>query len=161
MKNKNKDKHLKISDVDKLKVGDVLDVFVYDRNFYDGLDDFEENKPYKATDILKHSHMKLHYKGGHVWDIEMSWGTYEHPIELSLEKLDTNWKWSPLQNDMIHITNNITRSNQKVQKGWKPIHMHYDEFPKDTRVGWRGPMIPWKYVKFSLQWHFNRSYRHR
>jgi hypothetical protein len=38
--------------------------------------------------------------------------------------------------------------------------MHWSELPKNTRVGWRGPMIPWETLDKmpKLYWGANEDY---
>ena len=101
--------------------------------------------------------MKFHYKGNYTWDIQASWGTYEHSFHLNVEHLNTNWTWVAIdpEDGKVHITDNIFDEG-KEHNNWKPIHIHFDEFPKNTRVGWRGPVMLWEKVKNMPQifWKF-------
>ena len=159
----NHDQQLSIADVDNLKPGDKLDVCVFDRNFaeYGMWDKYTAFKGYDAEDILQFNRMTLHYKGNYTWDLIMpTTGTFEHPFHLCVEHLGTNWCWSVLNVDdaKIHMTNNIFKNGDE-HDDWKPIHMHYDDFPKTTRVGWRGPIMLWENVSKmpQIHWHIRET----
>lgn len=151
----NKEKQLTIGDVADLKIGDKLDVCMFDRNFseYGMWDKYTEFKGYDPEDILQYNRVTLHYKGDQVWDIEMDCGTFTHPFHLNTKDLDTNWTWYALNKDnKIHITTNV--SNWKISE-CEPIIKHFNHFPDTTRIGWRGPMVLWEKVSDMprIHWH--------
>jgi hypothetical protein len=148
---RNKDQHLTIADIQKLKIGDTLDVVFFDRNFEEhGMwDKYVKGKAYVPEDILQFNRGKVTYLGNFEWDLYFpDCGTFKHPFHLEITGLNgTNWSWSAInpEDGKIHVTNNIFDCG-KEHKNWKPIHKKISEFPKTTRVGWRGPIMLWKRV---------------
>lgn len=158
----NHDKQLTIADIDKLNPGDTVEVCMFDRNFeeYGMWDKYEESVGYDPEDILQYNKMTLKYKGNYTWDlIIMDCGTFEHPIHLNVEHLDTNWAWAEIdpKDSMVHITNNVFECGEE-HNDWNPLHVHYNNFPKTTRVGWRGPAVLWEkvYDMPKIHWHHKK-----
>lgn len=136
-----KDKHLTISDIEKLKKGDKLKVVMWDRNFeeYWIWGHAYPNKKYPALKFFKRNIATLTYVGNYQWDIHFEFGQIvRHPIHIDVSCCDTQWKWVPVKEGTIYITNETLENN---------IDMHWNDFPKDTRVGWRGPMILTDHLK--------------
>ena len=144
-------KHLTIKDVTQLGIGETLDVVIWDRNFeeYWIWDNAESGKNYDAEEFFKHNRNQITYKGNMEWDIHFSFvETIEHPVHLDTTGVETNWTWVAIGTDgKIHITKEILNKEEKIPSHWKPKHIHWSEFPEDTRVGWRGPMMLWKDLK--------------
>jgi hypothetical protein len=145
-------KHLyfNISDFKKLKIGDTIDVVLWDRNFeeYEIWDSLKPNKKYNVERFFKENRAQITYKGDLKWDIDFAFGEkFTHPIHLNTKHLKTNWTWVPVKNKMVTIKSEIVDRGKKIPKSWKPINMHWEEFPEKTYVGWRGPIMLWKYLK--------------
>ena len=149
---KHKTLHLTINDVNKLSVGDKLDVVLFDRNVeeYGIWDKLKRETPYDPQDFFKWNRAILVYKGGEnrSWDIHFSFGeTHEHPAHINVEHLPTNWHWTALEKDgYVHITNNILNTGETLvdYPDHHPIHLQWEDFSGDTTVGWRGPIMLWK-----------------
>lgn len=141
-----KDKHLTLGDLEKLKFGDTLDVVIWDRNFeecwiWDGA---ERNVKYDPKYFFRENHHTIKYLGDYMWDINFNFGgTYSHPVHLDVSSMDTNWKWYALENNEIKITYEVLNKGEKIPKGKKAPYKHITEFDKNTRVGWRGPIMLW------------------
>lgn len=140
--------HLTIEDVMKLEVGDELDVVIWDGNFeeYWIWTNAESSVAYNPEEFFRCNHHQLTYLGDMTWDIHFSFGeTTTHPIHLDVSQLETNYTWYPIDetDGKIHITNEIVNEGEEKPSHWKPKHLHWTEFPKTTRVGWRGPIMLW------------------
>ena len=148
-----KDKHLTIADIEKLQLGDEIDVVMWDCYFEDMgcvWETYENTKYYPPTEFFSECKTKLIYMGNYKWKIHYSFGQIaEHSIHLNVEHLQTNWKCAAITSEdhKIHITNEMMNSGENIPVGWKKKHIHWDEFPKTTRVGWRGPMMLWENLK--------------
>jgi len=146
-----KDKHLTINDILNLSIGDELDVIIWDRNFEESWiwNKAELNKLYDAQEFFKDQRATLIYKGNMEWTIAFCWGeSFDHPIHLNVEHLETYWTWMGIKNDgMIHIENEIIDKDSRIPDGWREKHIHWTNFPKSARAGWRGPIMLWNKLK--------------
>lgn len=146
-----KNKHLTLGDIKKMKVNDIIDVVIWDRNFeeYWIWENAKNKQLYNAETFFEENHHQIKYKGNMEWEIIFNFGeTYTHKIHLDVSNLNTYWKWYGLSDDnKIHITQEILKDNQKIPKHWKKKHAHYSEFSDNTRVGWRGPIMLWDKLK--------------
>lgn len=141
--------HLTIADVKKLKVGDTIDVVIWDRNFEESWiwDNATPQQPYRPEIFFQENHQKITYLGNMSWLIRFNWGEdIEHPIHLDVSALQTYWKWCPLEDGYINIVEEIIKEGETLPSHWCPTHKHWTEFPETTRVGWRGPIMLWKYM---------------
>ncbi len=156
-----KNKHLKLSDIHNLNVGDILDVVIWDRNFeeYWIWDNAKCNKLYKPIEFFKENRCLLNYLGDYKWDITFPYGeTIRHPVHLEVTSLKTNWKWMHIEDGEIHIKNEVVSINEKIPNGWKAIHKPITEVSNETRVGWRGPMIMWNELENLPDVYLNSQY---
>jgi len=162
-----KDHHLTIGDVKNLKVGDKLDVVIWHQNFEEEGGFFairgkireDLSLPQRPEQFFKYNHHQLTYLGNMEWDIHFEWGeTFTHPIHLDVTCLETNWTWSALEEDgMIHITKEVVKEGERIPLHWRAKHLHWSEFPDDTRVGWRGPIMLWSKLKDMPPVYFERK----
>jgi len=162
-----KDKHLRISDVKQLQIGDNLDVVIWDRNYeeYWIWDNAKQNQHYDPQTFFKANRCTLKYLGDMKWNITMGWGeTFEHPVHLDLSNTPkTNWNWMPINFDerayeptndgKVHITTEIGEKGDD----WTEQHIHWTEFPDDTRVGWRGPIMRWSDLESQPNVYWNEE----
>jgi hypothetical protein len=127
-----KSQHLTIADVKLLNIGDRLDVVIWDRNFEESwIWTNADNEVAFPPDIffLSNRHT-LTYIGNMTWNIHYPFGlNVIHNIELDVSKLDNIMKWYPISDD----------GNIKFLRVFK----HWTDFPDNTRVGWRGPIMLW------------------
>ena len=151
---KSKRKHLTLKDVKRMKVGDKIDVVIWDRNFEEGWiwNEAIKNKPYTPKYFFRRNRHQLTYLGDMKWNIKYPFGeTICHNIELDVSELGTNWKWSPIFKEYITLKNDFV--NGRIKKLDKPIKKHWSEFPDSTRVGWRGPIMLWEKLEGNTNVH--------
>lgn len=138
--------HLTLADINKLSVGDILDVVIWDRN-YEEYWMWTKAVPvqlYSPEEFYKQNRHQLKYLGDYQWDITYPFGeTHTHPLHLWVGNLRTTWEWYELQDGWINVRQEYLASKQKIPIHWSPIHKHISEFEPATRVGWRGPIMLW------------------
>ena len=135
-----KPNHLTIRDVLNMNVGDTIDVIIWDRNFeeYGIWDTRESGVSYNPNDFFKGNHHQITYQGNMEWDIHFDFGeTVRHPINLDVSSLNTKWKWIPIEDVSTDAVKNTVESKR----------LNWEQFPTNTRVGWRGPIMLWDKVK--------------
>lgn len=128
--------HLTLGDIKQLKVGDELDVVIWDRNFeeYWIWKDAESEKLYNPEYFFKSNRHKLKLTENMTWNIKFPFGeTYNHSIHLDVSELSDYWIWMPLSSNGNIVLDNIT-------KNWT-------EFHNNTRIGWRGAIMLWDKLK--------------
>ena len=142
-----KPKHLTINDLKKWKKGDIKDVLVLDRNFeeYFIWTELEENKDYDPKYFFKENKCRIEYNGGNTWKIHYPYGNIVcHDIEIDVESLGSNYDWCPLEDGYVILE----RNGKKI---------HWKDLDGNIRVGWRGPMIFWSYIKNEPQVFFREQ----
>lgn len=141
-----KDKHITLGKLEELNIGDTLDVVIWDRNFaeYWIWENAKENVNYNPKDFFVSNHHSIKYLGDYKWDINFNnCETFTHPIHLDVSSMDTNWKWWPLENNEIKIFHEILNISKELPPNKKVPQKHITEFDKNTRIGWRGPIMLW------------------
>ena len=150
--------HLTIADIKKLKLGDELDVVIWDGNFEesDNIWGVVSTGTYDSWELFKGNRHKITHKeaphGLGELEIHFGWGeTILHYIDLNVTDFikETYWTWAPVHEDgSIHITDEyLPRGRDKIPEGWKAKHINWTEFPETTRAGWRGPIMLWENLK--------------
>ena len=126
-----RDKHLTLNDVKALKIGDTLDVVIWDRNFEEArIWNSPEGKEYTPKWFFADNRVTLTYLGNLEWDMVFAWDTkqkFRH--EVHVDTIGLNKKghtWCPVCNGKITCTRKSV-----------------DKLPGTTRVGWRGPAMLW------------------
>ena len=146
-----KPNHLTLGDVLKWRVGHVEDVVLWCEDFEDlWISDYAiKDKYYHPEDFFAANRCKLVYQGNMKWDIIFCTGLIiEHHVHLNTSALNTSVKWCAVNSDgYIHIDQDITPTCGHLSPNRKIIDMHWREFPTHTRIGWRGPIMSWKYLK--------------
>ena len=130
-----------------MSIGDTIDVVIWDRNFEENWiwNKAENMKLYDPEVFFKSNRHKLTYKGDMIWDITFPFGkTITHPIHIDISNIQTDWKWCVIDgtDGEIHITHKVDGTAVD-----KPIHINWSDFPENTRVGWRGPIMLWSELK--------------
>jgi hypothetical protein len=149
---------LTLSDIDKLNIGDTLDVVIWDGNFEENWiwEHAERDKLYNPIDFFKENRHIATYLGDYQWDIDFPHGeTFRHPVHLDVSSLQTNWGWISIEDGGIHITSEVVPINEEIPDGWKAIHKPISEMSNETRVGWRGPMMLWNELENFPQVYLN------
>lgn len=129
--------YLTLADVERLDIGDELDVVIFDRNFeeYDIWKNKIKGLPYPPQDMFRENRHTIRYMGMYTWEITFPFGvSHVHPIHLDLSYIG-HYKWVPLtDDDNLYIRSNMPGDD---------IEINISEIPKETFVGWRGPIIRW------------------
>jgi len=148
--------HLCIQDLLTLSPGDVMDVAIFDRNMeeYGMWDKIPGNTPMPASDMFRFNHHQIKMLENGNWVISMCGDEHKHPIHYNFESLATHWTWLGSYiggdaNPVICVKHEITRDGEDMPKGRKPFEINVADLHPLTRVGWRGPVMFWKYVENS------------
>ena len=155
-----KSNHLVINDLKKMNVGDTLDVVIFDRNFeeYFIWPKLKKNKSYTPKYFFKGNRHQIKYNGDLTWDITYSFGCIaHHPIEINVSKFDLGFTWYPLTGEnMILNTKIVNNKTVKLPKK-NQLKIHWTDFPKNTSIGWRGPIMLWKNINNTtkIMWSLN------
>jgi hypothetical protein len=159
---KSKPEHLTIKDVKQLKVGNTIDVVMWDRNFeeYWIWNNGKYGILYDPETFFVANHNKITYLGNMEWNIHFRSGDVTCPIHLDVSNLETYWRWVEIneKDGMIHITNEILNKGEKIPDAWKPKHIHWTDFPETTRVGWRGSIMLWEKLKTMPKVYFVKDF---
>ena len=126
--------HLTIADIKKLKKGDKLDIFCFDRNVMDNALSATD-KPYNPKIFFEHTYQGIYthdkgLKGLLQFDI---YDDDPVPFEFDLEYM--NHRWYPLKNGKLESKGELCGVPKKFNgKTWR-------SFPDTTRIGCRGPIV--------------------
>ena len=134
--------YLKIKDIVKMEPGQKETFLCIDRNFYELIYSNETGKIYtpgeffKSNYIIEYTHdYNLH--GTAVWiDKDIS----SEPFNFHINYYKQNWY--PLDNNGY-----LPSNDPQGFVSFEPQRKKYwEDFPNNTLIGWRGPMINWKHV---------------
>lgn len=129
-----RDKCLTIKDVENLRPGQKLKVVTLDRNVYDiAFDCNEPGKLHDAKHFYRESVATYYHESDLKGKIKM-----EDVGKMEFE-FDIEWakdEWYPLTNGKLpeNDPQGFSKFPDNMLLDWK-------DYPKDTRIGWRGPMI--------------------
>jgi len=157
---------LKISDITKLQPGDKMDVLVLDRNVWDIALNKKINKPgvsYNSEIFFQQNsgtyvHNKdLSGKMVFCWDDDEDEdeNNFNHNFEFDIEYKPN--KWYPLKNGVLPDKD----PSGFCEFPWQ-TEQHWTNFPVDTKIGYRGPMIPWSKLKemSNIYWKNEQTKKH-
>ena len=157
--------HLTIKDLKNLNPGDELDVLIWDGNYeeYWIWDNAESEKPYDPREFYKSNRCKITYLHNLKWNIDIpNVGVIEHPIHLNLKPFikETFCTWDSIEDDgKIHITSEyLPRGMDGIPKEWKAKHINWTDFPEETRIGWRGPIMLWEKLDSMPKVHYKQGF---
>lgn len=135
--------HLTKNDVEKLRPGDKIDVVIWDGNFEEyWIWEQPPGESYLPEVFFSENRHQIVYLGDQTWTIEFNFGeNINHPLHLYVESLG----WRSLGNGKKHDCG-VPNSGPYSWIIFEPeeTKKHYDEFPPETRVGWRGPIMLWE-----------------
>lgn len=139
-----KDKWLTIQQVKELPLNKKIKLLLLDRNIYDNKDHIKEAKLYTPTFFFK-KNIAWYWKTDNnnlMGKIKYEWQKQtDEPYDFDFHVEYKENKWYPLKNGILpekdeqHI---ITLLDKET---------HITEFPLDTHIGYRGPIIIWKEIK--------------
>lgn len=145
--NKYSNKWITIKDIEKLKKGDKVKIVVLDRNFLDIVSNpniNKENTSYSPQVFFKNNWGIYTHNDGLQGTLFEAWMKKDKKPPKENFEFDVEYKkgkWYPLKNGILPAKDLQFNFNLLGKK------MHWTEFPKNTKVGYRGPMIFWKDLK--------------
>ena len=142
---------LSIKDVKNMQHNEENEYLCICRNFYDFLPDITKEDAIFPHELFKNNY-KMHYihdrdlKGKTKYDKEDEYINFEFHIEYKKDL------WYPLKDGKLPLDDpqGVFKmlSNNDVKRDW----VEYDE---NTNIGWRGPMLNWKYVEDTTKKLYN------
>ena len=137
----NKDLHLTIKDIENLSIGDELVILCIDRNFMDCIANNYGQRPMVAAHFFNESYI-LTYK--HEQDLHGKVKFRNLSTEFRDFNFDLEFKkdnWYPL-NDLGFLP----EADQQGLMNFIGCERDYRNYPDNTRIGWRGPMVIWSTI---------------
>jgi hypothetical protein len=137
--------HLTIEDVMNLNEGDKLHLLVMDRNLWDIVCCRENNLGntlHPPAQFFRHNRATYTHIGDLKGTLVYHWGdgdSEEYDFEFDVEYM--SHRWYPLKDGHLPARDpqGIAPFDYEEPKPWT-------DFPVNTRVGWRGPMMLWEKV---------------
>jgi hypothetical protein len=161
---------LTLGDILDMKAGEVKHFLCIDRNFYDGIHNGLSDRPelkqenlkdpangVPAKELFTHNYHIIFRKADHPGPVGKwihKWTITDDEDEQAVEDLralEIEYApdcWYPLETngkievDPVELA--IFGPRLKAVNG-----KHYDEFPRSTRVGWRGPAVLYEWMETS------------
>lgn len=128
--------YLKVKDIKKLKIGDELDVVIWDTNFeeYYIWKKCEQNKKYDSQLFFKENRCKLIYCENYKWKI------LDSDNNINLHPLHANYKskWCIIGDKKEKSDLCETCNANKIS---------FKDLTDDTYIGWRGYIMLWDKLK--------------
>lgn len=152
--------HLRIIDVMNLRPGQQIKVLVMDRNLYDIVcKDGTGNTLFPAEEFFKSNTAVYTHSYDMKGTIKYSWQDEPcnrndpeckdpYPFEFEIEYAPRSWY--PLTDNCLPA-----RDPQEIALFDHDEPKRWTDFPQNTRVGWRGPMMKWEdvVVQENVFWH--------
>lgn len=139
-----REKWLKVGDIEKLKTGDTIKVLVMDRNLYDiTMDINDPNTLYTSEHFFSQNTATYVHGSGLQGKLTFHIGNNDDIVQDPFDfHVQYNGScWYPLKNGSLPAED---------EQGLFPLldrEVGWDEFPLDTPIGWRGPMVLWENVE--------------
>jgi hypothetical protein len=127
-----------IETITKLKSGDRIKLLVLDRNVADiAFEINEKDKVCNPLHFFRDNTMEYVHKEGLKGKMVYSYGEYDTEFDIEYEL----HHWYPLTNGCLPKKDpqGFSKFSYKEPKPWT-------DFPTNTRIGWRGPMMLWSDV---------------
>lgn len=138
-----RNKCLTIQDILEMKKGDTIKLLCLDRNVGDFADNYELSAE-KASEFFKDNYI-ITYR--HNKDLQGEWFFHNHLHDDGFDNFEFHIEyktgcWYPLTEGRLPDTDpqGFSDINKNTKKDWK-------EYPTDTHIGWRGPMVRWDIVE--------------
>jgi|SaaInlStandDraft_1057018.scaffolds.fasta_scaffold01301_20 hypothetical protein len=131
--------HVTIGDILKMKHGEKK-IFHIDRNCHDLLDDTKKGVR-KPTDVFKNNYysviQKPEIKGEPFFTVcKGALNKGEDKFKITNWDIDLGHMWCPLKDGKVPLIIDFGLFDIGPNKG-----KSWEELPKNTRIGWRGPCI--------------------
>ena len=135
-----KDKYITIKDIEKLNKGDCVKLLAIDRNFYDLIDNNETGIE-MPPDIFLQDNYIFEYTHNNKLNGMIRWIKEENINNFNFDINYNNDYWYPLNNE-----GELPEEDPQRLFSLKNIKKNYKEYPEETLIGWRGPMLLWEDV---------------
>ena len=132
---------LTIQDVKNMQHNEENEYLCICRNFYDFIPDIKKEEALKPSELFKNN-----YKMSYIHDVDLKGKTkIEEDDEFIKFEFHIEYKkgyWYPLKDGNLphEDPQGIFDLSSIVRKKWT-------EYDDNTKVGWRGPMLKWKFVE--------------
>ncbi len=133
--------YLKIKDITKMDPGQKETFLCIDRNFYDFIYLNEIGKIYTPGEFFIHNYIiEYTHKYGLHGNIQWINDDKIEPFNFDINYYKNYWYpldkngYLPSKDPQGFVSLEIQRAK------------YWEDFPNDTLIGWRGPMINWKYI---------------
>lgn len=133
-----KHKYITIKDIEKLNKGECIKLLAIDRNFYDLIDNNEDGIETPPEIFLQDNYI-FEYTHNNGLNGMIRWIKEEKINNFNFDINYNNYDWYPLNNE-----GELPEDDPQGLFSFKDIKKNYREYPKDTLIGWRGPMLLWK-----------------
>lgn len=145
-----KHKQIRIFDIMKMKKGEELQVLLIDRNLGDIIESVNKgNKLYKPRKFFRQNIATYTHKKGLQGKLRFQSIDVVHKnFEFDVEYRQNNW--------YPFVDGYLPEKDCQELYTLLDKKTHWTEFPTDTRIGWRGPMMRWSDVEKSrkqIYWH--------
>lgn len=138
--NKMKHKYITIKDIEKLNKGDCIKLLAIDRNFYDLINNNEIGVEYPPEIFLQDNYI-FEYTHNNKLNGKIRWVKEK---KINNFNFDINYNihnWYPLNDE-----GELPERDPQDLFSFKNVKKNYKEYPQETLIGWRGPMLLWKDV---------------
>ena len=135
-----KHKYITIKDIEKLNEGECIKLLAIDRNFYDLIDNNEDGVSTPPEIFLQDNYI-FEYTHNNGLNGTIRWIKEERIDNFNFHINYNNYDWYPLNNE-----GKLPEDDPQGLFSFKDIKKNYREYPKDTLIGWRGPMLLWEDV---------------
>lgn len=135
----------------EMKVDDVRNFLFLDRNVFDiACENRQDGTEYPPQVFFDQNVHRLKKTGIFEWEIYWSWDLAQECINRDIHLYHPEDKfWFPLDSEgYFNPVDELELLDLDPVRTefWTQNRVHYTEFPPDTRIGWRGPLIPWEKV---------------
>jgi hypothetical protein len=142
--------HLTIADIKNMKIGEELDVVIWNENFEENgiINNMEQYLEYEPWEFFKWNHHKIIYRGNMIWIIKFQNGnSLRCPVYLGIWNIDLPLRWYPIRDKCINLEYHITPEGITKKKEVIPRYINYTRLIGTTRAGWKGPIMLWDKLK--------------
>ena len=144
--------HLCLQDVSQWDIGHKQDFLLLDQNFeeYYIWPNLEKGHLYQPKDFFLQNKVEAEYVGDFTWKLKGP-VEVEDKLWICTKSWATTTTWKALDTDnSVTIRSDILPDRFSLPKR-EAVTVPFSQLSPLTRVGWRGPCIPWNVVEESTQ----------
>lgn len=131
-------------------IGHSFDVLLLDRNVFDiACNNKVYDTDYKAVDFFRKNKTRIEKTGEFNWKMYWDWDIKGQCLDQAIEILHPDIKvWNPTKEGYYEIDEDEIDLflPRRLHDEWLHKKIHYSDFNRNTRIGWRGDMILWDKV---------------